>query len=62
MDDSIVFLNIMLLSFTIWTVMNAQGLQEINRLSIFIAAIIAIFLVSNLGSYRIWNLLKEGKV
>jgi hypothetical protein len=45
-----------------WVVANGKGLQEINRLSIFVILMILLFLVSVFGSYRIWGWIKEGKM
>lgn len=52
----------MIVGFSTFVVMNVKGLQEINRLSIWILALMMLLLVSILGSYRIWTWIKEGKM
>lgn len=52
----------MLFGLSIWVVANGQGLQEINRLLIYVIFMISLFLVSLFGSYRIWSWIKEGKI
>ncbi|TYS78063.1 hypothetical protein FZC85_09535 [Rossellomorea aquimaris] len=57
-----VFCYLMLVGLSIWVVANSEGLQEINRLSIYVIFMILIFLVSVSGSYRIWKWIKEGQM
>ncbi|MGE7924818.1 hypothetical protein ACQKND_16765 [Viridibacillus arvi] len=57
-----VFCYLMLFGLSIWTVANGEGLQEINRLSLYVIFILLLFLVSVFGSYRIWKWIKEGKI
>jgi hypothetical protein len=45
-----------------WVVANGEGLQDINRLSIYVIFLILLFLVSVFGSFRIWRWIKEGKM
>lgn len=56
------FCYLMLIGLTIWVFINAEGLQAINRLSIYVMFMILLLLVSIIGSYRIWNWIKEGKL
>jgi hypothetical protein len=42
--------------------LNAEGLREVNRLGIWVMAMIILFLLSILGSYRIWSWIKERKM
>ncbi|MEK4082475.1 hypothetical protein [Psychrobacillus sp. FSL K6-1415] len=57
-----VFCYLMLFGLSIWTVLNSEGLEEINRLSLYVIFMLLLFLVSVFGSYRIWTWLKEGKI
>ncbi|MGE7932613.1 hypothetical protein [Viridibacillus arvi] len=57
-----VFCYLMLFGLSIWTVANGEGLQEINRLSLYVIFMLLLFLVSVFGSYRIWTWIKEGKI
>ncbi|MEK5207125.1 hypothetical protein [Psychrobacillus sp. FSL H8-0510] len=57
-----VFCYLMLLGLSIWTVANSEGLEEINRLSLYVIFMLLLFLVSVYGSYRIWTWIKEGKI
>jgi RimJ/RimL family protein N-acetyltransferase len=47
---------------TIWVVANKDGLQEINRLSIYVFILLALFFVSVLSTSRIISWIKEGKM
>jgi hypothetical protein len=42
--------------------LNVEALREINRLGIWVVAIIILFLICIFGSYRIWSWIKEGKM
>lgn len=55
-----VFCYIMFVVFSIFVALNAEGLQEIGRLGIWVFAMILLFLVSIIGSFRIWTWIKEG--
>ncbi|WP_225216108.1 hypothetical protein [Psychrobacillus faecigallinarum] len=57
-----VFCYLMLFGLSIWTVSNSEGLEEINRLSLYVIFMLLLFLVSVFGSYRIWTWIKEGKI
>ena len=57
-----VFCYVMLVVFSIFVALNAEGLQEISQLSIWVFAMILLFLVSIIGSFRIWTWIKEGKI
>ncbi|QFF97831.1 hypothetical protein PB01_02825 [Psychrobacillus glaciei] len=57
-----VFCYLMLFGLFLWVVANAEGLQGINRLSIYVIYMILFFLVSVFGSFRIWTWIKEGKI
>lgn len=53
---------IFLFGLSIWVVTNFEGLQEINRLSLYVIFMSLLFLVSVFGSYSIWRWIKEGKM
>jgi len=57
-----VFCYLMLFGLSIWTVTNVEGLEEINRLSLYFIIMLLLFLVSVFGSYRIRTWIKEGKI
>lgn len=52
----------MIIVFSTFVIRNVEGLKEINRLSIWIVALISLLLISIFGSFRIWNWIKEGKL
>lgn len=52
----------MFVAFSIFIALNAEGLQKINELGIWVFSMGILFLVSILGSYRIWSWIKEGKM
>jgi len=52
----------MFIGFSTFVALNAEGLQEISRLDIWVFAMIILFLVSIFGSYRIWTWIKEGRI
>ena len=58
--------NILLYFFAIgilwFIVINAQGLQEINSLVIWILILLLLLLVNFFGSYQIVNWIKQGKI
>lgn len=57
-----IFCYFMFIGFSTFVVLNAQGLQEISRLSIWVLAMMALIFISMLNSYRIWTWIKEGKM
>ncbi|MGR3763025.1 hypothetical protein [Rossellomorea sp. NS-SX7] len=57
-----VFCYLMFAGVSAFTVIHAEGLQEIHRLGIWVLAMILLFAVSIFGSYRIWTWIKEGKM
>lgn len=58
--------NILLYVLLIWwiwfTAINAEGLLEINRFTIFIVMALLLGLVTVAGSFRIWGWIKDGKL
>jgi len=57
-----VFCYLMLLGYSTFVYINAEGLREISKLSIWILAIVMLFFVSVFGSYRIWMWIRDGKM
>ena len=57
-----IFCYIMFIGFSAFVCINVTGLKEIDRLSIWIIAMLALFVVSILGSFRIYVWIKEGKM
>lgn len=45
-----------------FVIRNAEGLKEINGLSIWLVALVSLLIISIFGSFRIWNWIKEGKL
>ena len=57
-----VFLYLMFIGFSSFVAVNAEDLQEINRLGIWVFMMVILFLASVFDSYRIWKWIKEGKM
>ncbi|AST91903.1 hypothetical protein ACWE42_02705 [Sutcliffiella cohnii] len=57
-----VFCYVMFIGFSSFVIINADGLYEIARLSIWVLTMIFLFIVSIIGSYRIWSWIKQGKI
>ena len=57
-----VFCYFMLIGFASFVFINAEGLQEINRLSIWVLMLILLLFYCLFGSFRIWTWIKEGKM
>lgn len=53
-----------LLSFVLFVfiIVNAEGLQEIHRLGIWILALLILLLVSLFGTFQIMGWIKKGKI
>lgn len=52
----------MFIGSSAFVLINADSLKDINRLSIWIMAMLILFLVSIIGSFRIWVWIKESKM
>lgn len=52
----------MVVGFSTFVLLNAEGLQEISRLGIWVFAMLLLLLVSLMGSFRNWTWIKEGKM
>ena len=57
-----IFMWIMFFGFSTWVVLNIEGLKLIGSLSIWILAMIVLFLVTIIGSFRIRQWITEGKM
>jgi O-antigen/teichoic acid export membrane protein len=57
-----VFCYLMFIVFSAFVVTNREGLEEINRLSIWVIVMVVLLAVSIFGSYKIWAWIKEGKM
>ena len=57
-----VFCYLMVVGVSAFVFTNVDGLDEINRLSIWVIVMLILFLVSIIGSFRIWEWIKEGKM
>jgi drug/metabolite transporter superfamily protein YnfA len=57
-----VFCYLMFIVFSTFVVTNREGLEEINRLSIWVIVMLVLLAVSICGSYRIWAWIKKGKM
>jgi lysylphosphatidylglycerol synthetase-like protein (DUF2156 family) len=56
------FWYVMFIAVSLFLVMNWDGLKEINRLSIWVMAVILLLSAAIFQSYRINNLIKKGKI
>ncbi|KAA0547514.1 hypothetical protein FZW96_11725 [Bacillus sp. BGMRC 2118] len=57
-----IFCYVMALGCTIFILLYAEELAEINRLVLYMLLTIAVYTVSIIGSYRIVSWIKEGKM
>lgn len=57
-----VFCYLMLVGLSIFVAINAEGLAEVDRLSIWVLSMFMLLIVSVFGSYRIWTWIKQGKL
>ncbi|MES9683841.1 hypothetical protein ABWK22_13135 [Gottfriedia acidiceleris] len=53
---------LMIIVFSIFVFRNADELKEINRFSVWIVALIFLFLISIFGSFRTWKWINIGKL
>ncbi|MGF2616517.1 hypothetical protein FZC84_01845 [Rossellomorea vietnamensis] len=56
------FCYLMMIGVLIFVVLTAEALEEINRLSIWVIALLSLLFVSVLGSIQIVTWIKEGKL
>ncbi|RFB14933.1 hypothetical protein DZB84_14995 [Bacillus sp. HNG] len=57
-----VFCYLMLIGFSIVIFINSEVLDHGNLLGLWVFILLGLFLVSLIGSYRIWTWIKEGKL
>lgn len=57
-----VFLYLVMIGVFLFLFRNAEGLQEINALGIWIFFLLLLFIVNFWGSNKIWSWIKEGKM
>ncbi|WP_245308273.1 hypothetical protein [Halalkalibacter urbisdiaboli] len=57
-----IFMWLMFIGFSIWVFVNAEGLIQIEMLSSWVLKLLFLFIISLLGSYRMWSWIKEGKL
>lgn len=57
-----VFCYLMFAGGTIFIALNVEGLEAINRLDIWVLAMIFLFVITILGSYSIVKWMKEGRL
>ncbi|MFJ5770667.1 hypothetical protein [Psychrobacillus sp. NPDC093180] len=57
-----IFCYLMFIVFSIFVVINKEDLQLINRLSIWVIAMLLLLMLSMFGTYRICGWIKEGKL
>jgi hypothetical protein len=57
-----VLMYIFFLGLSVFVIENAEGLNDINRLGIWLVTLILLLLVAIFGSYRIWSWIKKGKL
>jgi hypothetical protein len=57
-----IFCYIMLSGVVLFVGLNAEGLADINRLSIWVLMILCLLFVSVLGSVQLWSWIKNGKL
>jgi hypothetical protein len=52
----------MFFGFSTFVALNVGGLADINRLSIWVIAMLFLFFVCVFGSVQIWGWIKQGKL
>jgi len=57
-----VFCYLLLIGSLIFVAVNAKGIEEIGRMSMWIFLLLALFLISVFGSIRIWYWIEKGKM
>ncbi|MEH7225373.1 hypothetical protein V7112_16315 [Bacillus sp. JJ1566] len=57
-----VFCYLMLIGFSTYIYINSEVLDRGNLLGLWVFIMLVLFLVSLIGSYRIWTWMKEGKL
>ncbi|MFV8827734.1 hypothetical protein [Alkalihalobacterium sp. APHAB7] len=53
---------LMFIGILIFIILNAEGLQELNMLTIWVIGLIGVFFVALFGTYKIWQWIRVGKL
>ncbi|MEH6940013.1 hypothetical protein V7056_19540 [Bacillus sp. JJ664] len=57
-----VFCYLIVITLSTFVIENFEGMKEINRLTIWVVANVALLIISVFGSFRIWNWIKTRKI
>lgn len=57
-----VFYYLMFIGSAVFVFVNLDGLKEINRLGMWLFLLFVLLIMALIGSYRIWNWIKQGKM
>ncbi|MHC0039483.1 hypothetical protein [Pseudoneobacillus sp. C159] len=57
-----VFCYVMVICLLMFIIFNADGLADINRLSLYVLTMLVLLAVSIFGSFQIWKWVREGKI
>lgn len=57
-----VLMYIFFLGLSVFVFANSEGLNDINRLGIWLIILILLLLIALFGSYRIWSWIQKGKL
>ncbi|NOU77019.1 hypothetical protein GC098_37630 [Paenibacillus sp. LMG 31458] len=57
-----VLMYIFFLGLSVFVYANSEGLNDINRLGIWLVTLILLLLIALFGSYRIWSWIQQGKL
>ncbi|BFT69426.1 hypothetical protein PAENIP36_08680 [Paenibacillus sp. P36] len=57
-----VLMYIFFLVLSVFVFANSEGLNDINRLGIWLVILILLLLIALFGSYRIWSWIQKGKL
>ncbi|MCR8630215.1 hypothetical protein [Paenibacillus radicis (ex Xue et al. 2023)] len=57
-----VLMYIFFVGLTVFVFVNAEGLNKINRLGIWLIALLLLLFIALFCSYRIWTWIKQGKL
>jgi hypothetical protein len=57
-----VIMYIFFLGLSVFVFANAEGLNDINRLGLWLVTLILLLFIALFGSYRIWSWIKQDKL
>lgn len=57
-----VLMYIFFFGLSVFVFANSEGLNNINRLGIWLVTLILLLLITLFGSYRIWSWIQQGKL